>query len=107
MDQAKQQTKHTMKLTTIIKRLGGFEEVQNLKTQSGNEAPNQFILYFEHGSIFQSYRSVIAVKYRDKTYLTDDWNYSRTTSKYRTWYLNESTKDTRDKINNGRYKILQ
>lgn len=96
-----------MKLTTIIKRLGGFEEVQNLKTDSGNTVPNQFILYFECGSILQSYRSAIAVKYKDKIYLTDAWNYSRTTSKYRAWYLNESTKDTRDKINNGTYKILQ
>lgn len=95
-----------MKLTTITKRLGKFEEVQNLITRGGNKAPNQFILYFEFGSIFQSYQSPIAIKYKDKTYLTEDWNYSRTTSRYRTWYLNESTQETRNKINNGIYKVL-
>lgn len=96
-----------MKLTTIKKRLGNFEAVDNIITNNGNKVPNQFILYFEYGSIFQSYQSTIAVKHKDKTYLTDDWNYSRTTSKYRSWYLNESTKDTREKIENGTYKILQ
>ena len=96
-----------MKLTTIIKRLGNFEDVDNMTTNNGSKAPNQFIVYFEYGSIFQSYDSIISIKHKDKTYLTEDWNYSRTTSKYRTWYLNESTQETRNKINNEIYKILQ
>ena len=42
-----------------------------------------------------------------KTYLTNDWDYSVTTGKYRNQFLGEGIKETREKIANGTYKILK
>ena len=33
------------------------------------------------------------------------WNYSRTTSKYRNMFLNETTEETKRKIKDGTYKL--
>ena len=60
---------------------------------------------------FQSYDSIIVkttfedgerAVYLDKTY----WNYSKTTSKYRSVFLGESTKETERKIKGGLYKLV-
>ena len=82
----------------------------NMTSNNGNKVPNQFII--EHGKdeYFQSYRSVIVhKKWTPKGYeITldeQDWNYSRTTSKYRNDYLGETTKETEKKIKEGVYKL--
>ena len=81
--------------------------VKNFKsTKSNNAIANQFVITIENGDqIFQSYNSVIAIKtYCGKVQIDKDyWNYSRTTSKYRSIFLNENTKETRTKIDNGTY----
>ena len=81
--------------------------VKNFKsTKSNNPIANQFVITIENGDqIFQSYNSVIAIKtYCGKVQIDKDyWNYSRTTSKYRSQFLNESSKETEKKIANGTY----
>ena len=83
--------------------------VENFKSnRSGNPIANQFVITIENGDkIFQSYKSVIAIKtFCGKVQIdVDRWNYSRTTSRYRSIFLNENTKQTRDKINNGTYLL--
>ena len=83
--------------------------VENFKSnRSGNPIANQFVITIENGDkIFQSYKSVIAIKtFCGKVQIdVDKWNYSRTTSRYRSIFLNENTKQTRDKINNGTYLL--
>lgn len=79
-------------------------KVKNMQSKNGNDVPNQFIIETEQGVYFQSYNSIIAlntgnVVYLDKNY----WDYSRTTSKYRSLFLNETTQETRRKIENGMY----
>ena len=59
----------------MIKKLNNFETVEEL----GN---NQFVIHFENGCIFQSYDSIVAYKVNGKCYLTNKWNYSRTTMRY-------------------------
>jgi len=83
-------------------------KVTNLKSTSGNPVANQFVIDTNKGYIFQSYDSTIAyMDYNsrgvklDKTY----WNYSRTTSKYRNQFLNETTKETQAKIDSGEYTL--
>ena len=40
-------------------------KVRNMITPNNNTAPNQFIITTNDGEIFQSYKSVIAIKHVD------------------------------------------
>ena len=87
-------------------------KVENMQSANGNDVPNQFIIQDSNGyKYFQSYGSIIAkiendgevsITFLDSYY----WNYSRTTSKYRRMFLNESTKRTQEKIDSGEYKLV-
>lgn len=60
--------------------------------------------------VFQSYNSIIAKQISngwERTTILDEkyWNYSRTTSKYRSLFLGESTKETLSKIKDGKYRL--
>jgi len=97
-----------MKLTTIKKRLKGFANISNFtSSRSGSEVANQFLVDFDNGSLFKSYDSIIAVKMKGQVYLTDAWDYSTTTGKYRNQFLGEGVQETREKIKNGTYKMLE
>tara|TARA_R110002153_G_scaffold223087_1_gene375525 strand:+ start:564 stop:824 length:261 start_codon:yes stop_codon:yes gene_type:complete len=81
-------------------------QVTNMTSNKGNKIANQFII--SDGSIdyFQSYNSMIVKKVEGKVYLDERyWNYSVTTSKYRNIFLNENTKETQQKINEGIYTL--
>ena len=95
-----------MKASTIQKRLKGFGKVTNMTSINGNYVPNQFIITFDNGCLFKSYDSIIAVKQGGKVYLGRDWNYSRTTGKYRNMFLGEDGKRTETKLKNGTYVLL-
>ena len=47
-----------------------------------NMAMNQFIIYLDNCTAFQSYDSLIAVKKNSIMYYCDKWDYSKTTLKY-------------------------
>jgi hypothetical protein len=96
-----------MKLQTLTKRLRGFGQVRNMTSHNGNDIPNQFLIQFDNGRLFKSYNSIIAIKYKGTTYLTNDWDYSQTTGKYRNMFLGETKKETEQKINSGVYKMLE
>jgi hypothetical protein len=91
-------------------------KVSNIVNNRGNIVANQFIIEDDKATYFQSYKSIIVkierVSVGDNTMLTRTildhvyWNYSRTTSKHRSTFLNESTKETQRKIKEGLY-ILQ
>lgn len=90
----------------ITSNLGGLQEVKNMTSSRGNYVPNQFILHFEKGMVFQSYSSIIAVWTETQIYLTNEWDYSQTTGKYRNQFLEETKKETQEKIDLGIYKII-
>jgi len=81
-------------------------KVTNIKSpNNGNSIPNQFLIQTPRGVYFQSYQSIIAYmpikgKIKLDSYF---WNYSRTTSKYRNYFLNETTKETQKKIDSKEY----
>lgn len=87
-----------------------------MTSPKGNPVPNQFIIDADDSTIFQSYKSTIAVKpksftldeSKQDTVLLDEryWNYSKTTSKYLSKFLNESLKDMRTKIKQGIYQLV-
>jgi hypothetical protein len=83
-------------------------KISNITNAKGNKVANQFIVYDGLKTYFQSYNSIIVkierlegkeVTILDPVY----WNYSRTTSKHRSTFLNESTKETQRKIKEGVY----
>ena len=80
---------------------------QMTSNRSGRPVANQFIIYTSKGRYFQSYDSVIAFNY-NKGHVTldlDDWDYSRTTGKYRNEFLGEGIAETRSKIESGEYEL--
>ena len=80
------------------------DKVQNMTSKKGNKIANQFVIYTDTGSIFQSYNSSIVKIDSGKTYLDKNtWDYSKTTGKYRNIFLNETKKDTEEKIKSGQY----
>ena len=90
-------------------------KVTNMTSNKGNKIANQFIIYDDNDNkYFQSYNSII-VKI-DNFFKNSDglplssisldekyWNYSTTTSKYRNIFLEETTKETQKKIDQGIY----
>jgi hypothetical protein len=79
-------------------------KVSNIVNNRNNIVANQFIIEDDKATYFQSYRSII-VKIENGQTILDPvyWNYSRTTSKHRSTFLNESTKETEKKIKEGVY----
>lgn len=94
--------------------------VKNMLSSKGNKIPNQFIieewlhysgscLYTVKRKTFQSYNSIIARITGDPMgpdFIELDskyWNYSKTTSKYRSLFLKENTKETEAKIKSNKY----
>jgi hypothetical protein len=83
-------------------------KVESISTPNGTQVPNQYIITTKFGTMFVSYDSNIAFIPKDKLQpivLGEDWKYSTTTSKYRSIFLRESTKDTEKKLKEGIYKL--
>ncbi len=79
---------------------------QMTSPRSGSPVANQFIIYTSEGEYFQSYDSIIAFNDNGEITLDENtWNYSRTTSKYRNEFLDETTAETRAKIESGKYEL--
>jgi len=85
-------------------------KVRNFISKSGNFVPNQFKIYTNKGVYFQSYSSIIALIPNgiNKPIELDEyyWDYSRTTGKYRNDFLGEDIAETRRKIKEGVYKLV-
>jgi len=79
-------------------------KVTNLTSNNGNAIPNQFKIRTNDGVYFQSYDSIIVfIPNNGKTQIGSDWDYSRTTGKYRNLFLRETKKETEAKIARGEY----
>ncbi len=83
-------------------------KVENLKNRNGNLVPNQFRVITDKGCYFQSYQSIIVfIPTKGKIQIDENlWNYSRTTSRYRNFFLNETTAETKKKIKAGEYELV-
>lgn len=80
--------------------------VANLRSSRGNDVPNQFEIETSEGRMFQSYRSIIAkIEHGKVTLDSYYWNYSRTTSKYLSLFLDSTTIETKKRIKDGTYTL--
>ena len=67
---------------------------------------NQFVISDNGNTYFQSYNSIIVKRdINNKITLGNNWDYSKTTGKYRNLFLRETKKETEKKIASGIYKI--
>ena len=96
-------------------------KVRNMTSAKGNKIANQFVIEDRRKVTFQSYNSTIAtIDYENAIiYIGCDWDYSKTTNKYRNMFFNEcgfyeiaSAKDMRKAlenkevyINNRRFEV--
>jgi hypothetical protein len=83
-------------------------KVSQMTNNNGRAIANQFIVTDHNGNeSFQSYDSIIAKREAGGQITLDPvyWQYSKTTSKYRSLFLGETTKETQAKIDNGTYKL--
>ena len=78
-------------------------KVENMTSDKGNDIPNQFIIRWKGGTLFQSYNSPIALELNGQTYIFKNYDYSVTTGKYRNQFLEETLKETRAKLKSGEY----
>ena len=84
-------------------------QVENMISKSsGCVVANQYLIHTSRATVFQSYDSIIAVRFGDgrKTVLDEKyWDYSSTTGKYRNQFLGENIAETRKKIKDGTYVL--
>jgi len=83
--------------------LNKLPRVDNMESSRGNDISNQFIISGADFTLFQSYRSPIALRKDGKTYIFKDWDYSTTTGKYRNQFLGETKAETLRKLKNKEY----
>lgn len=106
----------------VIEALGSVVSICNMETGKGGRAVNQFEIFYENGVMFKSYDSIIAIKFvdctrphflakfprfADKTFIGRDYDYSKTTNKYRCQFLGEYINETRAKMKSGEYIYLE
>ena len=83
-------------------------KVSNMYSNNGNQVPNQFVIDNGNKTIFQSYKTIVAVKENGKVTLDSNaLEYSNTTLKYLKQFLNtsDSKKQLQAKIENGFYQV--
>ena len=77
-------------------------------SNNGNQVPNQFIIDNGNKTLFQSYKTIVAVKENGKVTLDSNaLEYSNTTLKYLKQFLNtsDSKKQLQARIENGFYQV--
>jgi hypothetical protein len=93
-----------IKRSELLKKLGVVTGVSNLcSPRSYRPVANQYELKHENGRAFQSYDSLIAVRLGGVLYLTDNHDYSNTTSKYATEWTGYNTAERRKGLQDGRF----
>ena len=83
-------------------------KISNMYSNNGNQVPNQFIIDNGNKTLFQSYKTIVAVKENGKVTLDSNaLEYSNTTLKYLKQFLNtsDSKKQLQAKIENGFYQV--
>lgn len=94
----------TIKEKPLLKKLGKFIKVENTESRNGcGSAPNQFVLTFEKGEVFQSYKSLIGVKFNGEYYFSGLHSYSNMTSAHTTRWCGYDAKERRKGLENGTF----
>lgn len=98
-----------IKQTTLFNKLGSFRKVENMRSLRSSEAvPNQFVLRFKNGEVYQSYDTIIAVKWFDDNavWVSNQFDCSNTTRNYTIYFLDRDYKTIKKLLERGVYQIL-
>jgi len=78
--------------------------IKQMENKKGQPIANQFLIFRDNGVFFQSYNSLIAyIGNNGEIYLdNDNWDYSKTTAKYRNRFLNMTTREIKKLIKEGK-----
>lgn len=68
---------------------------------------NQFLIEYLHGSMLQSYKSIVAVYYKGRLYLGRDHDYSFTTNKYMKKFTNLTAPQRRNGLLDGSIQRIE
>lgn len=101
--------KNTIKFGTIFNKLGNFQSnTLFISPVTSRPVNNHFVLHYENGDIFQSYGTTVAIKLRwDNTiYLTEDHEYSPTTSKYLKHFTGYNKQQRLKMLETGEAKLI-
>jgi hypothetical protein len=81
--------------------------VEQITNDRGRAVANQFQITGDDGArYFQSYKSIIVKIHNGITWLDSHyWDYSKTTSRWRNYFLGEDTKTIKAKIKSGEYRL--
>jgi hypothetical protein len=98
----------TIKMSEVSKLLGAFIRVENAPSRNGyGKAPNQFILHYKNGEVFQSYDSIVGVMIDGYgLYFGVAHDYSNTTSGYVGRWSGFNTKERRQGIESGKFGLI-
>lgn len=98
----------TIKRNELMAKLGAFQSVCNTPSRNGySVAPNQFELIFENGKVFQSYSSLIAVRYKREWYFTSMHGCSNTTSRHLGNFCGYSLNERRKGLADGTFIMIE
>lgn len=93
----------------IKKQMNANELKENLPSvRNFEDKPNQFLIRLDEGVLFQSYNSPIAFERTSDghIFIFKDWDYSKTTGKYRNLFLGETKDWTLKKLLSGEYTAV-
>lgn len=94
--------------SSLKSMLGNFVSVENLPSRNGcGKAPNQFLVKYENGNIFQSYDSVIGAKINGTLYLNNKHDYSNTTCGYCKRWTGLTAQERRKGLKDGTIIFIQ
>ena len=82
-----------------------MNRVMQMVTPGGRTVKSHFVITRNNGDvIFQSYDSaIVMIDSTGVVHLSEDWDYSTTTGKYRNMFLGETKIETMQKIQQGEY----
>ena len=90
-------------MDSIKHLVGNIPSVSNMYSSSNRPVANQYLIETNEFSLFQSYRSPIAMIKDGAVFIFKDWDYSITTGKYRNIFLGETKKETLSKLKSREY----
>jgi len=98
-----------MTMSQLSAKLGTLRKITNGPSRNGyGKAPNQFIIYYENGEVFQSYETIVGVYIRSegRYYFGCEHDCSNTTSGHVGRWCGYNAKERRKGLADGTFGYI-